>query len=155
MIQIETVYQIVEKWIADGALFIVDIKVMPDNTVVVELDSDEGVSIDACAELSRFIEANIDREVEDYELQVSSAGLGQPFKILRQYKKNIGNEVEVLTKTGIKHQGILKSADKESFVLEIEKQVKPEGAKRKITVQEELTFTYEEIKYTKYLIRFK
>ena len=155
MIQISAVYQVVEKWIADGTLFIVDIKINPDNTVIVELDSEEGVSIDACAELSRFIEANIDREVEDYELQVCSAGLGQPFKILRQYQKNLGNEVEVLTKAGIKLQGVLKSADKESFVLEIEKQIKPEGAKRKITIQEELTFSYEEIKYTKYLIRFK
>lgn len=153
--QIEVVYQLVEKWIGGKSLFLVDIKITPNNSITIELDSKEGVSIDTCVELSRFIETNLDREVEDYELEVGSSGLGQPFKALKQYEKNIGNEVEVLTKEGKKWQGILKSFTKEVFVVEIEKQIKPEGAKRKITVKEEITFLYEQIKYTKYLIRFK
>ena len=155
MIQLDAVYQLVEKWIADGNMFIIDIKITPDNKISIELDADEGVSIDACANLSRFIETNLDREKEDFELEVGSAGLGQAFKILRQYQKNIGNEVEVLDKTGKKWLGILKQANDSNFVVEIEKQVKPEGAKRKITVTEEIKFSYEEIKYTKYHIRFK
>jgi len=108
-----------------------------------------------CANLSKFIESRIDREIEDYELEVGSAGLGMPFKVLKQYEKNLGEEVEVLSKDGKKFSGILKSASEESFTIIISKQVKPEGAKRKITVEEDLVFSYNEVKYTKYLIRFK
>ncbi len=101
------------------------------------------------------MEEQLDRDVEDYELEVGSAGISAPFKILRQYVKNIGHEVEVQLKSGVKLTGILKSADEAGIVLTVEKKVKPEGAKRKITIQEDQTYTKEEIKYTKYLIRFK
>ena len=74
---------------------------------------------------------------------------------MRQYQKNIGNEVEVLTKKGHKLSGVLKSASDDEFAIAISKKVKPEGAKRKKEVSEVLQFRYEEIKYTKYLIRFK
>ena len=93
--------------------------------------------------------------MEDYELEVGSAGITSPFKVLRQYIKNIGNEVEMLLKSGVKLTGVLKAADEQGLVVTVEKQVKPEGAKRKMTVDEDLSYTYEEIKYTKYLIRFK
>ena len=155
MIALEPVYQLIESRIAGREIFIVEIKITPDNKIFIELDADNGVSIDTCVELSRLIEANLNRDEEDFELEVSSAGLGQPFKIHRQYLKNIGNEVEVLEKTGKKQYGILKEANENDFVIEIEKQVKPEGAKRKITVQEEIKYTYEEIKYTKYFLKVK
>jgi len=155
MIEKEVVKGIVEEFLTHSANYLVNIDIKPDNKIVVELDNDQAVSIDDCISLSKFIESKLNRDVEDYELEVGSAGIGQPFKILRQYLKNVGNEVEVLTKKGIKQTGILKSADAEAFVLTVEKQIKPEGAKRKTTVEEDLTFPYSEVKHTKYLIRFK
>jgi len=155
MILKDTVYQIVENFLMDTDYYLVDVKVTPDNRISVEIDSFEGVSIGFCMEVNRHIESQLDREVEDYELQVSSAGLTEPFKVLKQYQKNIGNEVEVLTKTGDKKSGVLIDVNETEIVLQIEKTEKPEGAKRKITVTEDLTFLYEDIKTTKYIIRFK
>jgi len=155
MISKDSVQQAVEQFIADTDYFLVDVKITPDNRIFVEIDSFEGVTIEFCAELNRHIESQIDREVEDYELEVGSAGLTEPFKVLKQYEKNIGNEVETLTKEGLKFTGLLLEVHPTEFVIEIEKSVKPEGAKRKIIVSEKLTFSYEDIKTTKYIIRFK
>lgn len=155
MISKDSVYQVVEQHLADTDYYLVDVKVTPDNRVLVEIDSFEGVTIEFCAELNRHIESQIDREIEDYELEVGSAGLTEPFKVLKQYEKNIGNDVETLTKTGMKYIGKLVEVRPTEFVLEIEKTEKPEGAKRKITVSENLTFSYEDIKTTKYIITFK
>lgn len=155
MISKDSVYQLVEQYIADKNYYVVDVKVTPDNRILVEIDSFEGVAIEFCMEVTRHIESQFDREVEDYELEVSSAGLTEPFKVLKQYEKNIGNEVEVLTKLGKKHQGTLVEANETELTLEIEKTEKPEGAKRKITVLENVTFLLEDIKTTKYIIRFK
>ena len=155
MVDKEIVKKIVDSHLSGTDKYLVDIAVHPDNRIVIEIDGDELISIDDCIALTKYIESNLDRDIEDYELEVGSAGISQPFKILKQYKKNIGNEVEVLLKTGMKHSGILKDADEEKIVLTITKQVKPEGAKRKITVEENLSFAYNEIKHTKYIIRFK
>ena len=89
--------------------------------IVVEIDNEEGVDIDRCVALHRFLESKLDRDAEDYELEVGSAGITSPFKVLGQYKKNIGKEVELLTKNGMKLSGILKSADSEKFVVTITK----------------------------------
>ena len=106
-------------------------------------------------ELSRFIESKLNREEEDYELEVGSAGIGQPFKVLQQYYNHVGSDVEVLTKDGRKLTGVLKDADEEKFVVAVQKKVKVEGAKRPKLMEEDETFRYDEIKYTKYLISFK
>jgi len=155
MISKDSIFQAVEQFLSATDYFLVDIKVTPDNRVLVEIDSFEGVTIEFCAELNRHIESQIDREIEDYELEVGSAGLTEPFKVLKQYEKNLGNEVETLTREGKKFTGVLTEVHETEFVLEIEKSIKPEGAKRKTIVSENLTFPYEEIKTTKYLIRFK
>lgn len=155
MISKEAVFQIVENFITDKNYYLVDVNVTPDNRISVEIDSFDGVTIEFCMEVNRHIESELDREIEDYELEVSSAGLTEPFKVLKQYEKNIGNEVEVLTKAGKKITGVLVDVQEANFVLEIEKTEKPEGSKRKVTVMENLTFAYEEIKTTKYIIRFK
>ena len=155
MIDLQSVKEIVNEGIQGTDLFVVDITVSPDNRIVVEVDNDEGVDIDRCTTLHRYIESRLDREVEDYELELGSAGITSPFKVVRQYQKNIGNEVEVLSRSGQKLTGTLKAADEEAFTLTVTKKVKPEGAKRKIEVEEDLTFPYNEIKYTKYIIRFK
>ena len=155
MIDKRIVSGIVNEWLEDKEYFLVDVAVSSDDKIVVEIDHAEGVWIDDCVELSRFIESKLDREEEDYELEVGSAGIGQPFKVLQQYLIHIGQEVEVLTKQGQKMEGVMKDANKENFTVTIQKKVKPEGAKRPKLVDEDVTFTYEEIKYTKYLISFK
>ena len=131
------------------------LKSLEDNRIVIEVDSDTSVSIDFCIAMSRHIESELNRDVEDFELEVGSSGLTEPFKLTRQYVKNIGNEVEVLTCDGRKLKGILKNANEEGFILETERDVKLEGAKRKTRIKEEEQFNYQDIKYTKYLIRFK
>lgn len=155
MIDKQMVIQLAEEKLASSGNYLVDVEIQPGNVIIVEIDNDEAVCIDDCVELSRFIEEHLNRNSEDFELEVGSAGITSPFKILRQYQKNIGKEVEVLLASGMKLTGILKSADENGIVLTVEKQVKPEGAKRKITVEEDLAYTYNEIKSTKYLIRFK
>ncbi|MDR2057504.1 MAG: ribosome assembly cofactor RimP [Dysgonamonadaceae bacterium] len=154
MIEKSIVNNIIGDFLKDSENYLVDIEVKPDNTIIVEIDNDRAVSIDDCIALSRFVESKLNRDVEDYELQVGSAGISQPFKLHRQYQKNTGKEVEVLLKNGKKYTGILKEAGETRFVLTVEKQVKPEGAKRKITIEEDMNFVYNEIKYTKNIIRF-
>jgi ribosome maturation factor RimP len=144
-----------EDFLASSDNYLVDVDIKPGNIIVVEIDNDEGVCVDDCAALSRYIEENLDRDVEDFELEVGSAGITSPFKILRQYQKNIGNEVEILLKSGAKLTGMLKDANESGILLTVSKQVKPEGAKRKVTVEEDVPYKFDEIKYTKYLIRFK
>ncbi|WP_455585875.1 ribosome assembly cofactor RimP [Bacteroides sp.] len=155
MIEKKTVCQIVEEWLEGKDYFLVEVTVSPDDKIVVEIDHAEGVWIEDCVELSRFIESKLNREEEDYELEVGSAGIGQPFKVLQQYYNHIDNEVEVLTKDGRKLTGVLKDADEDKFVVAVQKKVKPEGAKRPKLVEEDETFRYDDIKYTKYLISFK
>ncbi len=155
MIDKNIVKEIVEEGLANSDSFLVDVMVRPGNIIVVEIDNEEGIDIDECVALHRFIESKLDREVEDYELEVGSAGITQPFKVLRQYQKNIGNEVEVLSKDGRKLTGVLKDANEEFFTVGVLNKVKIEGEKRKKEVETDLNFKYEEIKHCKYLIRFK
>jgi len=129
--------------------------VSPDDKIVVEIDHAEGVWIEDCVELSRFIESRLNREEEDFELEVGSAGIGQPFKVLQQYINHIGMEVETLTREGEKLCGVLKDADEQGFVLTVPRRIKVEGSKRPKVVEEDRAFTYEDVKYTKYLISFK
>ena len=155
MIEKKTVRQIVEEWLEGKDYFLVEVTVSPDDRIVVEIDHAEGVWIEDCVELSRFIESKLNREEEDYELEVGSAGIGQPFKVVQQYYIHIGQEVEVLTKGGRKLAGVLKDANEEQFVVGVEKKMKVEGSKRPKMVEEDETFRYDDIKYTKYLISFK
>lgn len=155
MIDKDKIAQWVEEKLASSDNYLVDVVIKPGNLIIIEIDNDEAVCIDDCAELSRYVEEHLDRDAEDFELEVGSAGITSPFKILRQYVKNIGNEVEMVLKNGTKLTGVLKSADASGVVVTVEKQVKPEGSKRKITVAEDQSYTFDEIKYTKYLIRFK
>ena len=155
MIEKKTVSQIVEEWLEGKDYFLVEVTVSPDDKIVVEIDHAEGVWIEDCVELSRFIESKLNREEEDYELEVGSAGIGQPFKVLQQYYNHVGSDVEVLTKDGRKLTGVLKDADEEKFVVAVQKKVKVEGAKRPKLMEEDETFRYDEIKYTNYLISIK
>lgn len=155
MIDKQIVCDIVKEGLQGSDCFLVDVMVRPGNIIVVEIDNKDGIDIERCEKLHRFIESKLDREVEDYELEVGSAGITSPFKVIEQYIKNVGNEVEVLTRDGRKLAGVLKACDENAFVLTITKKVKPEGSKRKIEVEEDIPLAYNEVKYTKYLIRFK
>ncbi len=154
MIDKNVVQNIVEEWLEGKDYFLVEVTVSPDDKIVVEIDHAEGVWIEDCVELSRFIESRLNREEEDFELEVGSAGIGQPFKVLQQYINHIGTEVETLTCGGEKLCGVLKDADENGFVLTVSRRVKVEGSKRPKMVEEERAFTYEDVKYTKYLISF-
>ena len=155
MIDRQKVVELANEWLADKEYFLVDVIITKDDKITVEIDHAEGVWIEDCAELSRHIESGLSRDSEDYELEVGSAGLGQPFKVVQQYKNHIGLEVEVLGKDGKKYKGILKEVTDENFVLSITKKEKLEGAKRPQLVEVELKFTFDEVKYTKYIIKFK
>lgn len=155
MIDKNVVARIVSQWLEDKDYFLVDVSVSPDDKIVVEIDHAEGVWIEDCVELSRFIESRLSREEEDYELEVGSAGIGQPFKVLQQYVIHIGSDVEVLARDGKKYTGVLTDANEDNFSITIQTKMKVEGSKRPKMVDQLLTFTYDEIKYTKYLISFK
>lgn len=154
MIDSQKLTDTVMKAIEGTDLFLVDLRVSPANEIVVEIDSPEGVDIDTCAAITRRIEQEFDRDVEDYELEVGSAGLTSPFKVLRQYEKNIGNEVEVLAADGRKYRGMLREAGPETFTVVCEEKRKPEGAKRPVVEKVERIFAYGDVKYTKYLLQF-
>ena len=145
----------IEEFLETSDNYLVDVIINPGNIISIEIDNDNGVNIDECVALSRHLESKLNRDEEDFELTVGSVGLTSPFKTQRQYLKNIGNEVEVLTKKGQKLSGVLKAATDDDFTVTISKKERAEGAKRKTEVIEDLHFRYEEIKYTKYLIRFK
>ena len=155
MIEESKIREIVEEYLRGSSFFVVDIAVDKNNSIVVEVDSYESVPLDYCVELSKYIESKLDRDVEDFDLEVGSAGLTSPFKVLRQYQKYEGSEVEVQVKNGPKHVGVLVNVSDSSFGLEVTKMVKKEGEKKKVAETETLTFTYEQIKYTKYSITFK
>lgn len=155
MIEKNIVKQIVEEWLQDKDYFLVDVSVSSDNRIVVEIDHAEGVWIEDCVELSRFIESKLDREKEDFELEVGSAGIGQPFKVHQQYVNHLGKEVEVQTLDGKKYQGELSEVNESSFSIVRQVKKKEAGEKRPKLVDEVVTFEYNEVKYTKYLISFK
>ena len=158
MIDKNVVKTLVDKWLEDNKdkeYFLVDIQVDDDNKVVVEIDHKDGVVIDDCVSLSEFINDNLDRDVEDYELEVGSTGLAQPFKVPQQYEINIGEEVEVLDKEGKKVKGILKSVDGKEFTVTVNEKVKVEGKKRPVKMDVDHAYNMDEVKYTKYVIRFK
>ncbi len=155
MIDKKLVESVVNEWLEGKEYFLVDITVTPDNSIVVVIDHAEGVWIEDCADLSRFIEAHIDREEEDYELEVGSAGLGQPFRVRQQYENHVGKPVETQTRDGHKYQGTLVEVDDNGFTLEVEQKVKPEGAKRAHKELVGMHFVLDEVAYTKYLIKVK
>lgn len=155
MISKEQVEQIALEWLEGKDYFLVDVVIDKDNNIKVEIDHHDGVWIDDCVELSHFVEERLSRDAEDYELEVGSAGLGQPFKVRKQYECHIGETVEVLALDGKKYEGELKEVGEDTFTVTIERKVRLEGKKRPQMVQEDMTFKYSEIKYTKYVISFK
>jgi ribosome maturation factor RimP len=134
--------------------FLVEVTVSSSNVIHIMVDSDTGISINQIVEISRYVEDHLDRETEDFELSVFSAGLSEPFSMLRQYKKNVGNEIEVLFTNGQKLNGLLKDAEDQGFDLEVTTKEKAEGSKKKELVTRVHRFEYSEIKEAKQIIKF-
>ncbi len=132
MIDKELLKQTVLKAIEGTGVFLVDIRVTPSNDITVEIDSNEGVDLDLCTSIHNKIEESLDRDKEDFSLEVGSAGLTAPFKVVEQYTKNLGKEVEILTRDGRKIVGTLTAVDSDtsSFTVEVPTKVKEPGAKR-------------------------
>ena len=155
MIDKNVVKKLVDEWLQDQEYFLVDIEISPDNRIVVEIDHADGVWIEDCVALSRYIEERLSRDDEDYELEVGSAGLGQPFKVPQQYINFVGKVVEVLDADGIKVKGILKAVDGNDFTVGVEEKVKVEGKKRPVKMEVDHVYQMDKVKYTKYIISFK
>ncbi|MEE1099494.1 MAG: ribosome assembly cofactor RimP [Alistipes sp.] len=155
MIETKKIEEIASRHLEGTDMFVVGCSVTPMNEVELLIDSDSSVAIDSCVELSRAIEAEFDRDVEDFELTVASAGIGSELKCLRQYRKLIGKSVEVLLKSGVKVLATLEEMTDESITLSYEEKQAVEGKKRKELVKVTHTYSFDEIKYTKEWLDFK
>lgn len=155
MIEKQVVENIVMNYLQEmpTELYLVEVAIHPGNRIVVELDSDEGVAIDDCVYLTKHIESKLDREIEDYELEVGSAGLTSPFKVLRQYEAAVGEEVEVLCRGGVREKGVLTRANEKEIAITVIRRIKPEGSKRKQEVEQELIIAMLDILQTKRIIK--
>lgn len=154
MITVESVRKLAEEKLVKSTNFLVDISVKPGNKITVLLDNDKGVSIADCVDMSRHIEFSLDRDKEDFELSVMSAGLTEPFKINRQYRKNIGKFVDVVTKENKKLTGKLLQVTEEGILLETKSREKVEGRKAKQEIINNISLTFNQIKETKVVILF-
>jgi ribosome maturation factor RimP len=141
MITAETIKELAGKFIEGTDIFLVEVAVKPGNSVIVHVDRPEGISIDECVKMSRFLNESLDRDVEDYSLEFSSPGLGGAFRGKQQYEKNIGNEIEVLFTDGIKVKGKLESVSDRGIIMKVK------GDDREIG--------FEEIKTAKAIVSFK
>lgn len=146
-------YYLVE--ILEGTdLFLVDLTVKPSNKIIIEIDSFKGVSIDECAHVSTSLESKLDRNIEDFELEVSSPGLGLPFKVPQQYLKNVGNQVSVVMKSGSKYTGKLLEANDTGIKVEVQEKLRVEGKKKPELVISAKELLFNDIKITKAIINF-
>lgn len=155
MIEKNAVKAVVEEWLQGNDYFLVDITFTADDRIVVEIDHADGVWIEDCAQLSRTLQDKLGEDIGDYELEVGSAGIGQPFKVAQQYINHIGKDVEVLSADGKKVQGTLKSVDGCDFVVTVKEKQRLEGKKRPVLVDVDKPFSMDNVKYTKYIISFK
>ena len=156
MIDAASLRSFIEKKLEGTPYFLVDVMAEPDDRFVVEIDSDEGVDIDFCGDLTRAVDAEFPREEggDDYELEVGSAGLTSPFKVKRQYLKNVGSDVEVDTADGRRLHGTLLEADDVGFTLGYHVKEKPDGAKRPVLVEKRERFAYPDVRSVRGEIKF-
>ena len=155
MINKETIKTLTEEWLQGNDYFLVDIMLGTDDRIVIEIDHADDVWIEDCAALSRFLQERLGDDLGEFELEVGSAGLGQPFKVAQQYVNHIGDTVEVLDLDGKKMQGVLKSVDGTNFTITVQEKQKLEGKKRPVVVDVDKTYAMDGVKYAKYLLTFK
>ena len=140
-----------------GDYYLVDLEMTADDRIVIEIDHADGVWIEDCVDLSRCLQERLGEALGDYELEVGSAGIGQPFKVVQQYRNHVGKDVEVLASDGKKFQGVLKSVsdDDARFVVTVKEKQQVEGRKRPVVVDVDKTFAIGDVKYCKYMLNFK
>ena len=155
MIDPKKIIAAAERKLAGSDMFVVGCNCSPGNEIELLIDSDSSVSIDACVELSRAVEAEFDRDAEDFSLTVASAGIGSELRCLRQYRKLVGRPVEVLLASGVKILATLDAVDDRGVALSYEEKQAVEGKKRKVAVKVERTYPFSEIKYTREWLDFK
>ena len=151
---IEDITAITNQIITPKDLFLVDLKISKNNTIEIFIDSLQGVNIQTCIEVSREIESKLDREEEDFELTVASAGIGYPFKVEGQFQKGLNKPIEIEFKDSVKTNGILKSYNTLEILVECEEKKLIEGKKKKELVKVERTISREDIKSIKEFIKF-
>ena len=150
MIEKQKIQGLVEEFIKGTGLFLVSVKVSNANMIIVLADKNGGITIDECAAIHRHIENGLDRETEDFELQVSSPGLDMPFGVIEQYIKNEGKKVEVVDFEGSKYVGKLKNITPGGFELETELKTKGRPIELK-----DISFNFEQIKSTRIILTIK
>lgn len=158
MISKSKVTELIDERIAelDNGLFVVSLSISSRNSILVELDKHEGgVSVKDCISVSRNIEHNLDREEEDFELSVTSAGLDKGLRVFPQYKKNIGREVDVKFVDGGEINGKMIDATPEQIVVQTTRKEKIEGKKKKEVIVEDHVLPMNKVKETKIVISFK
>lgn len=155
MIEAKRVVDIAEKHLQGSDIFVVECKVSPMGEIELLIDSDTAVKLEDCAALNRAIEGELDREVEDFALMVASAGIGSELKLIRQYRKIVGQSVEVLLNDGIKILAKLDEVTDDGIVVSYEEKQFVEGKKRKQTVLVTKSYAWAEIKYAKEYLDFK
>jgi ribosome maturation factor RimP len=154
MITKEKVAEILAQELADRDLLLVDLAVNNRNKITVVLDARQGVSIEDCSALTRLIESALNRDEEDYELEVASAGVGQPLKLQEQYAFNVGRLLSIFTQDGVKHSGTLTGMESDGILVEVKEDIKEKGKKKK-TMLMARKFTWEQIKLAKIQVSFK
>lgn len=156
MAEIEKIKEIVEQQITESDKFIVDINISADNKITVIIDSDiNGVSINDCVQVSRAIEDVLNRDEEDFDLLVESAGLDRPLKMLRQFQKNINNNVDIVFTNGKKLNAKLVAATENTIDVEYSEKALLENKKRKQLITKTETIMLADIKSVKVAISFK
>lgn len=146
--------EFIEGQLKDTEYFLTDLKVTPANEITVEIDSMTPGDIEKCIELTRAIEGEFDRDVEDYELEVGTAGLTSPLKVKRQYEKYIGQDLDVLTKGGKKIKGLLRKVYDDSIVMETQQKAKKEGQKKPVLENVSTAIPFDNIKKAVYDLKF-
>lgn len=144
----------IEDQLKDSEYFLTDIKVSPSNEITVEIDSLSPGDIEECVKLTRVIEEAFDRDVEDYELEVGTAGLTSPLKVRRQYDKYVGRDLEVLTADGRKLHGMLRSVSDDGIVLSMQQKVKKEGVKKPVIETIDIDLPFPLVKRAVYDLKF-
>lgn len=152
MIKVDYIRELIEAQIEDTQLFIVKLEVSPKNQISVQMDGDNGITIKECVGISRAIESNLDREVEDFELEVSSYGISNPLILFRQFENNIGRELEIKTKDGNVYEGELTKAEDNVVVLEY---IKYNQNKTKVIEEKIYEINFEDIKEAFVQVKFK
>jgi ribosome maturation factor RimP len=150
MVTVGEIRKLTEEFLDGTDKFIVEVKVHPGNKIFLFIDGDNGVNIADCQKLSRYIESKLNRDNEDFELNVSSSGLDRPFGMFRQYRNNIGKEVEIILVDGEKISGIIENTDEATgeifLVLPVQKKNNP---------AENKTVNVDSIKSARVKIKFK